>query len=74
MRTFLVLIGLALVVVIFLMSIGMISIDGGRLPSVAVQAGQAPKVDVGSIDVGTTNKTVQVPVIDVRKADNATAQ
>lgn len=73
MRALLVLLGLAVVVVIVLMSLGMISIDGGRLPRVAVEGGQAPKVDVGTIDVGTVNKTVQVPVVEVQRADNATA-
>ena len=75
MRTLLVLVGLAAVVLIVLMSLGMVSIGGGSLPTVKVEAGTAPKVDVGTIDVGTVNKTVQVPVIDVKKADNAaTAQ
>ncbi len=73
MRALLVLLGLAVVVVIGLMSLGMISIDGGRLPRVAVEGGQAPKVDVGTIDVGTVNKTVQVPVVEVKKADNTVA-
>ncbi|WP_082441821.1 hypothetical protein [Sphingomonas sp. Leaf33] len=73
MRALLVLLGLAVVVAIILMSLGMISIDGGRLPRVAVQGGQAPKVDVGTIDVGTVNKTVQVPVVEVKKADTTTA-
>ena len=73
MRALLVLIGLAVVVLIVLMSLGMVSIGGGRLPTVAVQPGTAPQVDVGRIDVGTTNKTVAVPTIQVEKADNATA-
>jgi len=73
MRALLVLVGLAVVAVIVLMSLGMISLDGGRLPRVAVEGGQAPSVDVGRIEVGTVNKTVAVPVIDVQKADNTTA-
>ena len=73
MRALLVLIGLAVVVVIVLMSLGMVSIGGGSLPTVQVQGGTAPKVDVGRIDVGTVNKTIAVPVVEVKKADNATA-
>jgi len=73
MRALLILVGLAIVAVIALMMLGMISLDGGRLPRVAVQPGEAPKVDVGRIDVGTVNKTVAVPVIDVQTADNAAA-
>ncbi len=71
MRTLLVLVGLAAVVLIILMSLGMVSIGGGSLPKVAVEPGTAPKVDVGRIDVGTVNKTVAVPTIQVEKADNA---
>lgn len=71
MRAIFVLLGLAVVVLIILLATGMISLDGGRLPKVAVEGGQAPKVDVGRIDVGTVNKTVAVPKIDVQRADNA---
>ncbi len=72
MRALLVLLGLAAIVLVVLMTFRMISIDGGSLPTVRVEAGTAPKVDVGTIDVGTVDKTVAVPVIDVRRADNAT--
>ncbi len=71
MRALLVLLGLAVVVLIVLMSLGMISLEGGKLPSVAVKPGTAPQVDVGRIDVGSVNKTVAVPTIDVEKAGNA---
>ena len=73
MRALLVLIGLAVVVLIVLMSLGMVSIGGGSLPKVHVEGGTAPKVDVGTIDVGTVNKTIAVPVVDVERADNAAA-
>lgn len=73
MRALLVLIGLAAIVLVVLMQLGMVSIGGGSLPKVSVQSGTAPKVDVGTIDVGTVNKTVAVPKIEVHKADNATA-
>jgi multidrug efflux pump subunit AcrA (membrane-fusion protein) len=73
MRALLVLLGLAAIVLVVLMSLGMISIGGGSLPKVSVEGGSAPKVDVGRIDVGTVNKTIEVPVVDVQKADNAAA-
>jgi hypothetical protein len=73
MRMLFMLVGIIAFVVALLMMFGLISVGGGRLPSVAVQAGQAPNVDVGSIDVGSKNETIQVPTIDVRKADNSTA-
>ncbi|MGK6320785.1 hypothetical protein [Sphingomonas sp. DT-204] len=78
MRTLLALIGLAVVVLIVLMALGLVSIDQTRqasLPKINVEGGQAPefKADVGRIDVGTVNKTVQVPTIGVEKAGNAAA-
>ena len=72
MRALLVLVGLAAIVLVVLMSLGMVSIGGGTLPTVSVQGGTAPNVDVGRIEVGTVNKTIAVPSIDVQKADNAT--
>lgn len=75
LRGLLALIGLAAIVLVILMSLGMVSIGGGSLPQVKVEGGQAPNVDVGRIEVGTVNKTVEVPTIAVEKADNAaTAQ
>lgn len=76
MRALLVLVGIAAIVLVVLMSLGMVSIDQTRpasLPRVSVEGGQAPKFDaeVGRIDIGTTNKTVEVPTIDVQRADNA---
>jgi uncharacterized membrane protein (Fun14 family) len=72
MRTLLALLGIVVVVVVVLMAFGFINIDQTRqaqLPQVSVQGGQAPKfqADVGSVDVGTENKTVQVPHLDVTK-------
>ncbi|HWK36369.1 hypothetical protein [Sphingomonas sp.] len=76
MRTLLALLGLAVVVLVVLMALGMVSIDQTReasLPKIRIEGGQAPqfKADVGSINVGTVNKTVEVPSIQVEKADNA---
>ena len=87
MRAILVLIGLAALVLVVMMSLGMVSFQTtpGSLPT--LQGGQAPtvKADVGSIDLTTTNKTVEVPAvtttektiavpsIEVRKAPGSTA-
>ncbi|MBR0552325.1 hypothetical protein [Stakelama marina] len=65
MRLILVLLGLALVVLIVLISLGMIQIT-------QTQPAQAPKfqADVGKIDVGTENKTIRVPKLEVEKPGN----
>jgi hypothetical protein len=73
MRALLILLGLAAIVLVILMSLGMVSIGGGSLPKVTVEGGSAPDVDVGRIDVGTVNKTIAVPDIAVERADNAAA-
>ena len=75
MRTLFMLVGIVALVIALLMLFGLISVGGARLPTVEVRGGQAPNVDVGTVDVGTENKTIQVPTIDVQRADNAaTAQ
>ncbi|TPG16629.1 hypothetical protein EAH87_13280 [Sphingomonas koreensis] len=76
MRTLLALLGLVVIIVVALMALGFINIDQtrqGTLPSVQVQAGQAPafQADVGSVDVGTVNKTVAVPQVQVNKPADA---
>lgn len=65
MKTILVLLGLAALALVVLMSLGMVSIDQTR-PAVV----QAPefKADVGRVELGTVNKTVEVPTIEVEKA------
>jgi hypothetical protein len=79
MRTLLALLGLVVVIVVVLMALGFINIDQtrpGQMPSVSVQGGQAPKfrADMGSVDVGTRNETVQVPDVRVNKpGDNQAA-
>ena len=78
MRALLVLLGLIVIVVVVLMAFGMLSIDQtrtARLPSISVEGGQAPQfqADVGSVDLGTQNRTVAVPTIDVEKANNVAA-
>ncbi|WP_033920294.1 hypothetical protein [Sphingomonas sp. 37zxx] len=76
MRAILVLLGLAALVLIGLMATGMLSLDQTRqaqLPSIRIEGGQTPefKADVGTLDVGTVNKTVEVPKVTVEKADGA---
>jgi hypothetical protein len=78
MRALLVLLGLIVLAAALLMIFGMISIDQtqtAQLPSISVEGGQAPQfeADVGSVDLGTQNRTVAVPTIDVEKANNAAA-
>ena len=85
-RGLLVFIGLAVVVLVVLMAFGVVSLEQTRtasLPTVRVEGGQAPKfkADVGEVQLGTsqkrvevpevnmTNKTVAVPTVDVEKAD-----
>jgi len=77
MRTFLALLGIVILILVVLMALGFINIDQtrpGKMPSVSVQGGQAPafQADVGSVDVGTENKTVEVPKVDVNKPGDAT--
>lgn len=72
MRAILVLIGLALLAVVVLMAIGMIRIEqqqGASLPrlTVGAEGGQLPKfkAETGTVGIGTTNKTVQVPTVEM---------
>ena len=71
MRTLLVILGLVALILVVLMSLGMVSIDQTR-PAVV----QAPefKADVGKVELGTTNKTVEVPTLQVEKAEGARQQ
>ena len=76
MRAILVLVGLAAVVVVVLMSLGMLNLQtqGGSLPTVSVNGGELPKVkaETGSIEQGTKNTTVTTPTIDVKPAPTPT--
>lgn len=70
MRALLVLIGLAVLVLVALMALGMIRIDqqqGASLPTVRVDGGQLPKfkAETGSVAVGRENETVQVPTVEM---------
>ncbi|HVJ00425.1 MAG TPA: hypothetical protein VM657_15310 [Sphingomonas sp.] len=78
MRALLVLLGLVVIAVVLLMAFGMLDIDQtrrGELPSVRIEGGQTPQfqADVGHVDVGTENRTIAVPTINVQKPDNAAA-
>jgi hypothetical protein len=67
MRAILVILGLAAIVAVVLMSLGMLSFNmqSGTLPQVKLEGGQAPavKADVGEVGMGTTNKVIQVPTV-----------
>jgi uncharacterized membrane protein (Fun14 family) len=68
MRTLLALIGVIALVAVALMYFGLINIDQTR-PGM-VQAPQF-KADVARVSVGTENKTVAVPTVNVEKPGNA---
>ena len=68
MRTLLALIGIIALVVVALMYFGLINIDQTR--SAVVQAPQF-KADVARVSVGTENRTVAVPTVNVEKPGNA---
>jgi hypothetical protein len=70
-----VILGLAVIVVLLLIAgiwLGLLRVDQtqqGALPKVSVSGGQAPKfsVETATVNVGTTQKTVDVPKIDTEK-------
>jgi uncharacterized membrane protein (Fun14 family) len=68
MRTLLALLGIAVLIVAGLLYFGIVSIDQTR-PAV-VQAPQF-QADVARVSVGTENKTVAVPTIQVQKPGEA---
>lgn len=77
MRTLLVLVGIAALVLLAGMATGFINIDQTRTASLPrIEGGQAPKfeAEVGKIDLGTENKTVQVPTLEVQKPADAPQQ
>jgi hypothetical protein len=70
MRALLVLVGIAALVVLAGMATGFINIDQTQTASLPrLEGGQAPefKADVARISVGSENKTVEVPKIEVQK-------
>ena len=64
---------LVIVVVIAIVAVltGFVNLHGssGAMPKVAVEGGRLPtmKADVGSIDVGTKNQTVEVPKVETER-------
>ncbi|BCA59367.1 hypothetical protein [Sphingomonas sp. HMP6] len=75
MRFLLALVGLAALVVVALVSLGMLKIDSkaGSLPTVSVNGGKAPEVtaNMATVEFGTTTKTVEVPTVKVIKPAGA---
>ncbi len=77
MRTLLVLVGIAALVILAGMATGFINIDQtqtAQLPR--LEGGQTPafKADVGKIDLGTERKVIEVPRVAVEKPGEAPAQ
>jgi flagellar basal body-associated protein FliL len=70
-RTIIIILVVAVLAVIAAVATGFLdfSSKGGSLPAVKVEGGALPSVDadVGSIDVGTTNTTVEVPKVETEK-------
>lgn len=75
MRTLLALVGLVALIILGLVWAGFLNLDAtpGTLPKVEVKGGQAPtlKADMGTVDVGTTNKVVEVPTVEVTRPGEA---
>ena len=71
MRAIVTILAIVVVIAIVAVATGFVNLHGnsGALPSVKVEGGKAPTVsaDVGSIDVGTKNTTVDVPKVDTVK-------
>ena len=69
MRALLILIAVVVIAAIVGVMTGFINLSGqsGALPKVAVEGGKLPSVDadVGSVDVGTKNTSIEVPDVDI---------
>ena len=68
MRAILALIGLAALVLVVLMSLGMVRVEQTNemaFPTVTFDGGRAPEfqADVGRVGIGETNKTIEVPTV-----------
>ena len=75
MRGVLILLLVVVIVMIGAFAFNLIDISQtreARLPTVAVSGGQAPAYDVstGKVELGTTRKTVDVPTVNVSKAEH----
>lgn len=76
MRALLVLVAIAIIALIAAVSLGFVSLDQtqtAQLPSITVEGGKAPefKADVAEIKMGTENKTVEIPTLELDKPGNA---
>lgn len=69
MRVIVTILAIVVVIAIVAVATGFVNLHGnsGSLPRVAVQGGALPTVsaNVGSIDLGTKNQSVDVPKVDV---------
>ena len=73
MRGLLVAVAVIVLLLIVAVATGFINLrgEGGALPDVQVEGGKLPAVDadVGAVKVGTKNETIEVPTVDVKRAD-----
>jgi hypothetical protein len=71
MRAIITILAIVVVIGIIALATGFINLSGnaGELPKVAVEGGALPTVDadVGDVNVGTKNTTVEVPKIETEK-------
>lgn len=67
MRFLLALVGIAALVVVGLVSLGMLKLDtkAGSLPTVSLNGGTAPTVDakMATVELGTHNTSIEVPTV-----------
>jgi hypothetical protein len=72
MRPLLTIVAVIVLLLIVGVATGFINLTGrgGDVPEVKVEGGALPSVDadVGDVDVGTKNETIQVPTLDVDTA------
>ncbi|MCP3056192.1 DUF4064 domain-containing protein [Aurantimonas marianensis] len=66
-------VGIIVLLIVVWFAFTMINVDQtqeGELPEVSVEGGQMPEAEVttGDVDVGTEEKTVTVPTVDVQPA------
>ena len=77
MRAIITILAILVIVAIVAVATGFVNLhgNGGSLPTVAVQGGALPQVqaNVGTIDLGTQNKTVEVPKVSVDKKETQVA-
>ena len=70
MRGILVLLGLLVLAAVVLISLGMLKINwqSGTAPSVEfkMDSGKLPKIETGTVDIGTSNRTVSVPTVEMK--------